>query len=180
MKLDRLRTATIGLLSVLLLVSGSTRETEVVQGPEAVAPRVDAGAVSRVVARVNPSLSAVEADRIGAAVLRYGAKYGLDPELVMAVLVVESGARPWALSPKGALGLMQVMPNMLAPLALAGNSTSIESNVEAGCRILAENIRRLGEDDGISAYFWGSEIRSVAYLDRVRAARARVRRLLHS
>jgi hypothetical protein len=75
---------------------------------------------------------------------------------------------------------MQVMPNMLAPLALAGNSTSIESNVEAGCRILAENIRRLGEDDGISAYFWGSEIRSVAYLDRVRAARARVRRLLHS
>jgi len=52
--------------------------------------------------------------------------------------------------------------------------------VEAGCWILADNIRRLGEDDGISAYFWGSEIRGVAYLDRVRAARAALRRFAES
>jgi hypothetical protein len=75
---------------------------------------------------------------------------------------------------------MQVMPHMTETLILAGNLTTIESNVEAGCSILADNIRRLGEDDGISAYFWGSEIRGVAYLDRVRAARAAVRRLVAS
>ncbi len=46
--------------------------------------------------------------------------------------------------------------------------------------ILADNIRRLGEEDGISAYFWGSNIRGVAYLGRVQAARDRVRRQLHS
>jgi hypothetical protein len=75
---------------------------------------------------------------------------------------------------------MQVMPSMLAPLRLAGNSTTVESNVEAGCRILAEDVRRFGEEDGILVYFWGPNIRGDAYLERVRAARAAVRRLLLS
>ena len=97
-----------------------------------------------------------------------------------AVLLVESSARPWARSHKGAIGLMQVMPHVVQPLQPAGNLTTIESNVEAGCFILADNIRRLGEDDGISAYFWGSEIRDASYLDRVREARAAVRRLSSS
>ena len=97
-----------------------------------------------------------------------------------AVVIVESHARPWAVSRKGAVGLMQVMPHMVGGMQLAGNLTTIESNIEAGCAILADNIRRLGEDDGISAYFWGSEIRGVAYLDRVREARATIRRLSRS
>ena len=113
-------------------------------------------------------------------VVQSASRYGLDPELVTAVLIVESGARPWARSRKGAVGLMQVMPYMVRDMQLAGNLATIESNVEAGCVILADNIRRLGEDDGISAYFWGSNIRGVAYLDRVRAARAQVRRLSES
>jgi len=115
-------------------------------------------------------------ERIRAAILRYSAKYELDPLLVTAVIEVESGARPWARSPKGAVGLMQVMPFVASSMDLAGNLTTIEINIEAGCSILADNIRRLGEDDGISAYFWGSNIRGVAYLDRVRQARADVLR----
>jgi hypothetical protein len=46
--------------------------------------------------------------------------------------------------------------------------------------ILAGNIRRLGEEDGISAYFWGSDIRGVTYLNRVRAARERLKREIPS
>lgn len=136
--------------------------------------------IGRVLRRANPTLSPAEVERIGQAVLRYGAKYRIDPELVTAVLLVESGARPWAVSPMGARGLMQVMPYMLRPMGMVGNLSTIETNIEAGCMILADNIRRLGESDGISAYFWGSEIRGVAYLDRVRAARAAVRRLVAS
>jgi hypothetical protein len=49
---------------------------------------------------------------------------------------------------------------------------TIESNIEAGCWILAGNIRRLGEEEGISSYFWGSDIRGLGYLEKVRAARA--------
>jgi len=75
---------------------------------------------------------------------------------------------------------MQVMPHMVIPLEIAGNLATVESNVEAGCLILADNIRRLGEEDGISAYFWGSEIRNASYLDRVRQARAALRRLSES
>lgn len=139
-----------------------------------------ADAVGSIVGSANPNLSAAARQRIGRAILRSSEDYALDPQLVTAIILVESGARPWALSAKGAVGLMQVMPHMSEARILAGNLTTIESNVAAGCSILADNIRRLGEDDGISAYFWGSDIRGVAYLDRVRAARATVRRLVES
>jgi hypothetical protein len=136
--------------------------------------------VSRRLQELNPRLSARQIERIWRAVERYGAKYDLEPELVLAVIEVESGARVAARSPKGALGLMQVMPHMAARLDLAGSHTTIEANIEAGCLILSHNIRRMGEDDGISAYFWGSDIRGVSYLNRVRAARSRYRQLLTS
>jgi len=128
--------------------------------------------------RLNPTLSPALAERIAGAVLRFSAKYRLPPDLVMAVMEVESTARLGARSPKGALGLMQVMPHMAAAVGVAGNHTTVESNIEAGCSILAHNIRRLGEDDGVSAYFWGSDIRGVSYLNRVSAARPHYRRLL--
>jgi len=129
---------------------------------------------------VNPRLSEAELRRIGASVLHNSAKYGVDPELVTAVMWEESDARPWVRSPKGAIGLMQVMPHMSAQMEIAGNLTTIEKNIELGCLILADNIRRLGVEDGISAYFWGSEIRGVSYLHRVLEKRASVRRLSES
>jgi soluble lytic murein transglycosylase-like protein len=142
--------------------------------------RPDAARIAAIMRRVNPVLSGAESERIGHAVARSSERFSLDPELVTAVLLVESGGRPWARSPKGALGLMQVMPHMTSGMRIAGSLMTIESNIEAGCWILAENIRRLGEADGISAYFWGSDIRGVAYLDRVRAARAAIRRFSES
>ena len=167
-------------LAAFALVSPGGAHPEMASAALGAPQALSAEAIGDIVASANPHLSAAERDRIGRAVLRSSASYELDPQLVTAIILVESGARPWALSPKGAVGLMQVMPHMTETLMLAGNLTTIESNVEAGCSILADNIRRLGEDDGISAYFWGSEIRGVAYLDRVRAARATVRRLVAS
>jgi soluble lytic murein transglycosylase-like protein len=148
-------------------------------GAAAAAPAPDAR-IETALRKVNPTLSGAEAARIGDAVVRYSAKYALDPELVTAVLLVESSGRPWAVSPAGARGLMQVMPHMLQPMGMVGNFSTIETNIEAGCIILADNIRRLGESDGISAYFWGSVIRSDGYLERVRAARAGLRNVATS
>jgi hypothetical protein len=48
--------------------------------------------------------------------------------------------------------------------------------MEAGCILLADNIRRLGEERGISAYFWGNAIEGDEYLDRVRSLRASLAR----
>ncbi len=68
-------------------------------------------------------------------------------------------------------GLMQVMPHMFKALDLPGNAGHLEANIEAGCLLLADNIRRLGEEDGVSAYFWGSSIRGDGYLRKVIAVR---------
>ena len=134
--------------------------------------------VAALLGQWNPHLIVSERERIARAVTRSARTYGLPSDLVMAVIFVESAARPGARSPKGALGLMQVMPYMQESLNLAGNSTTIESNVEAGCQILADNIARLGEDRGILAYFWGSKRGNDWYLQRVRAAQDEARRHL--
>jgi soluble lytic murein transglycosylase-like protein len=172
--------AVLGLIAAVLVSGGGASVPAPANPLDALASRFDANDVTDILRRVNPALSSDERRRIGAAVVRYSEKYGVDPQLVTAVLLVESSARPWARSRKGAIGLMQLMPHVVLPLDPAGNLTTIESNVEAGCLILADNIRRLGEEDGISAYFWGSEIRDASYLDRVREARAAVRRLSES
>jgi hypothetical protein len=149
----------LSLLAVLLVFDGATTARVVSRAPTERAA-LDAAQVANIVSDINPALSVAQKRRIGEAVIRNSRKYEV--------------------SRKGAVGLMQVMPHMVGGMHLAGNLTTIESNIEAGCAILADNIRRLGEDDGISAYFWGSEIRGVAYLDRVREARATIRRLSRS
>jgi soluble lytic murein transglycosylase-like protein len=132
---------------------------------------MDARAVESVLTEINPGLAPRTAMRIASAVMRYSTEFDLDPALVTAVIRVESSARPWVRSSKGAIGLMQVMPHMMDPMGLAGNAATIESNIQAGCAILSGNIRRLGEENGISAYFWGSRIRGVAYLEKVQEVR---------
>ena len=117
----------------------------------------------------NSRLGDVRAGRIADAVLRCEREQGLEPRLVLAVIRVESTARPGARSPKGAIGIMQVMPYMFDALELAGAPTHLETNIEAGCLLLADNIRRLGLEDGISSYFWGSRIGGDGYLRRVQA-----------
>lgn len=168
----------------LMLVSGSPDTATSVASLDAPEQAGEAGfgapQIERFLRQANAALSDSDVRRTTAAIVRYSAKYDLDPLLVTQVIWVESGARPWVRSPLGAVGLMQVMPHMAESLGLSGNLTTIESNVEAGCWILADNIRRLGEEDGISAYFWGSDIRSVGYLHRVRKARATVRGLSES
>ena len=177
--MSRVHVLSLSLLACLLVLDGAT-SARVVAHTSSERAVFGAELVAEIVSEVNPGLSAVQKRRIGEAVIRNSEKYELDPELVTAVVIVESHARPWVVSRKGAVGLMQVMPHMVGGMRLAGNLTTIESNIEAGCVILADNIRRLGEDDGISAYFWGSDIRGVAYLDRVREARESIRRLSRS
>jgi soluble lytic murein transglycosylase-like protein len=175
--------ATWGLvvLAALLVLDGS-HETIGLEASSALAadpveaarPAVTAALVDHLRSR-NGSLSREEQRRVVEAVLRSSRRHALDPYLVTAVLLVESDARPWAESGKGAIGLMQIMPHMAEKLPLAGNLATIESNIEAGCFILEDNIRRLGEAQGISSYFWGRHVRGEAYLERVERARARVR-----
>jgi soluble lytic murein transglycosylase-like protein len=62
-------------------------------------------------------------------------RYHLDPDLVNSVIRAESGFNPRAVSPKGAQGLMQLMPQTASNLGVA-NAFDTEENVEAGTRYL--------------------------------------------
>jgi len=66
---------------------------------------------------------------------RYSANHALDPNLVKALIQVESGGDPNALSPKGAAGLMQLMPETAAELG-AGDRFDPEQNIASGTRYL--------------------------------------------
>ncbi len=62
-------------------------------------------------------------------------KHGLDPGLVLAIVSVESGFRPQAVSPKGARGLMQLMPKTAAELGV-GDALDPQQNLDGGVRHL--------------------------------------------
>jgi soluble lytic murein transglycosylase-like protein len=78
---------------------------------------------------------------------------GVDPNLLRAVMGQESGFRPCAVSPKGAEGLMQLMPATAVELA-AGDTLDPRSNIEAGARYLRQLLDRYGGDvfRALSAY----------------------------
>jgi len=63
-------------------------------------------------------------------------KYGLPRQLVRSVMAAESGFDPRALSPKGAVGLMQLMP--LTAQNLGVDPSDPAQNVDAGARYLRD------------------------------------------
>jgi len=60
---------------------------------------------------------------------------GLDPALVKAVMLTESNSNPAAVSPKGAQGLMQIMPDT-AQIVELKNPFDPDENIRAGARYL--------------------------------------------
>jgi soluble lytic murein transglycosylase-like protein len=68
----------------------------------------------------------------------------MDSALLMAVIDVESGGNPQAVSPKGATGLMQLMPETGARHG-ASNLFDMRQNITAGARYLHQLIRQFGD-----------------------------------
>ena len=66
---------------------------------------------------------------------RIARKHGMDPELVRAVARVESNYDPTAISPKGALGVMQLMPETARRFGVA-DAYDPTQNIEGGVRYL--------------------------------------------
>ena len=76
----------------------------------------------------------------------YATRYGIDCNLVRAIIFVESRGNPEAISIKGALGLMQLMPVTVEFMSV-GNPFDPEENIRAGIRYISWLIKYHSDDD---------------------------------
>ena len=99
-------------------------------------------------AGVTESNVAPSAELIPEMIKRISTEFSVDPKLVEAVIQVESGFDKFAVSPKGAGGLMQLMPGTAERLKVGDVFDPVE-NIRGGVRYLKELSERFGGDLGL-------------------------------
>jgi soluble lytic murein transglycosylase-like protein len=114
--------------------------------------------------RRGSGLTETEIEEVAAAIVRESLHYGFDPNLVLALIHIESRGDVFALSPAGAMGLMQIMPATGEELAAEfgilwiGPQTLFHPvhNVRMGIAYLRQLETRFGSlATALAAYNWG-------------------------
>jgi hypothetical protein len=99
-----------------------------------------------------PSGGLLETTPYGEIISAVSEAQGVDPLLVRALIQVESNYRPKAKSPRGAMGLMQLMPSTAKEYKVR-NPFDPRANIEAGIRHLKSLLDRLGSTEmALAAY----------------------------
>jgi hypothetical protein len=102
--------------------------------------------------RTTRRLVATRAVRYADLIDEHASRQSLSPDLVRAVIQAESGFNPRARSAKGAMGLMQLMPETAAEYGVV-NAYDPEENIRAGTAYLASLIDRYDDQSlALAAY----------------------------
>lgn len=88
---------------------------------------------------------------------RYSREFGVDPDLVSAVMYVESKGDPNVISPRGAHGLMQITLPTARSLGVV-DILNPEENIRAGVKYIAQLIHQYDEPSALLAYNAGAAI----------------------
>ena len=95
----------------------------------------------------NRHLSAAQATQIAQGVVGFSIQYGVDARLVMAMLIVESGFNPNAVSRAGAVGLGQLMPGTARWMGVRNSYDSMD-NLSGMVRLLKTHMNQYRTPDG--------------------------------
>jgi hypothetical protein len=131
-----------------LLMAGTLMASspEMKPAPTRTATTVRSDRSGRLVRAVVAPRPALKTDpRVAQIVDEAARKHKVDPDLVHSVIKVESNYNPYAISPKGAEGLMQLIPSTAKRFGVA-NSFDPSQNIEAGVKYLRYLQDLFGDD----------------------------------
>ena len=123
-------------------------------------------------------VSAVALEPLLAAAQQTGRSVGVDPLLLVAVMAIESRFNPFAESPMGAQGLMQVIPkwhpDKVDVKSDKGAMFNPDTNIRVGALVLKEYIQSTGSVERALQQYNGSSDPATPYANKVMAVKAQL------
>jgi soluble lytic murein transglycosylase-like protein len=141
--------ATLGFLACSAQAQAQIYSWRDANGVLTVSDRPQGSGPRAVIVPVGTTLTTTSNHRFEPLIHQNATQQGVKPDLVRAVIQVESGFNPRAVSPKGAMGLMQLMPATASQFGVIDPFNPVE-NIRAGVRYLRQLLDRYNRDEQLA------------------------------
>lgn len=135
-------------------------------------------AFSSYIQDVNPKVDEEDAEKIATSVIKWGEHFGQDPALLLAIAKVESTFNKYAISPVGAMGILQVLPRWHIDKLKDAEKTlgspemfKIDPNVYVGAQVIRDCKKKFGSVETALKCYNGSVGMDTSYASSVLKAK---------